>query len=839
MPQKSEIKEKRKMRAWRADWVLFAKEVLHVNLDKEQEAILRAVQTEKMVAVASGTARGKDFVAAVACLCFMYLTPRWEGGKLVRNTKIAMTAPCYDDATEILTDSGWKLFKDLLPTDRVAQKGENNEIEFVSPLDYIVAPYHGEMIGCKSKLVDFLVTPKHRCFFKSQMAKEYSVRQAGEIYGMYGKFIKEAKWKKSETDADLNWFEFLGFWFAEGSAQVNAARRRYRITLTQNCTEYVEDLINRNVRHFKNVFHRYAKKSGGYNWELYQKDIAEEFSAYGKALTKKVPQWIKNAGTEELLSFLKGFLIGDGSTDKKGCQKLCTSSFQLANDLHEMAVKAGLIANFKKYTTRRRKVLHDENGHITGWKFAGGQSIYYEIKLSKRGRFPKVEKKHWYKKKYNGYVYCVKVPAGMVLVRRNGYNHWSGNTDRQVRNIMVPEVRKLYKEAKFLPGRLVGYDIRTRYEEWFLTGFKSSADNTEAWSGFHAANTMFVVTEASGISETIFNAIEGNLQGNSRLLIVFNPNITTGYAAKAMKSARFKKFRLNSLNAENVVAKEERISGQVNYEWVKDKVENWCVPIRKEDINEGEGDFVWEGNSYRPNDLFRVKVLGMFPKVSEDVLIPYEWIELANERWKELQEEGFEPRKKCRLGVDVAGMGRDESVLCPRYGNYVGDFAVHSSAGSADHMHVAGMVVPYLKNGAKAFIDTIGEGAGVLSRLEELGYRNAISCKYSEGTRGLHDLTGQYEFANMRAFLYWAVRDWLDPKNGYQPALPPIGDELMLESTEIHWKFQSSGSIIIEAKEDIKKRLGRSTDYFDALANTFYPREYEEVREEEVFGDML
>jgi len=493
------------MRAWRKDWTLFAKQVLHARLDDEQKAILRAVQNERMVAVASGTARGKDYIAAVACLCFMYLTPRWKNGKLIENTKIAMTAP----------------------------------------------------------------------------------------------------------------------------------------------------------------------------------------------------------------------------------------------------------------------------------------------------------------------------------------------TDRQVRNIMVPEVRRLYKAAGVLPGRLVGYDIRTNYEEWFLTGFKSSADNTEAWSGFHAVNTMFVVTEASGISETIYNAIEGNLQGNSRLLIVFNPNITTGYAAKAMKSSRFKRFRLNSLFAENVVSKKNVIPGQVDYEWVKDKVENWCVGIRKEEVNDGEGDFEWEGQWYRPNDLFRVKVLGMFPKVSEDVLIPYEWVEIANERWKELREEGFESKKKCRLGVDVAGMGRDSSVLCPRYGNYVEKFEVHSSAGVADHMHVAGMTIPYLKKrGAKAFIDTIGEGAGVFSRLRELNYQNAYSCKFSEGTRNLHDVTEVYTFANMRAYLYWAVRDWLNPKNGFQPALPP-NDMLMQECTDIHWKFSSSGDVIMESKEDIKKRLGRSPDYFDALANTFYPRDYEIIQESELFKDFL
>lgn len=412
-------------------------------------------------------------------------------------------------------------------------------------------------------------------------------------------------------------------------------------------------------------------------------------------------------------------------------------------------------------------------------------------------------------------------------------------TARQVQNIMIPEISRLYRNAGFLPGRLLSSGIKTEYEEWFLTGFKAGDDNTEAWSGFHAVNTMFVVTEASGISEATYNAIEGNLQGNSRFLIVFNPNVTTGYAARAMKSERFAKFRLDSLNAENVVSKKDIIPGQVNYEWVKDKVLNWCSPIQKSDFNEGEGDFMWEGRLYRPNDLFRVKVRGMFPKVSEDVLIPYEWIEIANRNWQELQDMNFIPAKSCKLGVDVAGMGRDNSVLCPRYGNYVPKFDVHQSAGRADHMHVVGMTIPYLKKkGAKAFIDTIGEGAGVYSRLLEEKFTNAFSCKYSEGSDNLHDITGEYEFANMRAYLYWSLRDWLNPKNGFGAALPPC-DQLMEEATETKWKFLSNGKIIIEPKEDIKKRIKRSPDYMDALANTFYPKAYDFISDEELLKDLL
>lgn len=417
-------------------------------------------------------------------------------------------------------------------------------------------------------------------------------------------------------------------------------------------------------------------------------------------------------------------------------------------------------------------------------------------------------------------------------------------TGRQISNIMVPEFSRLFRNAKILPGRLVANDIRTAHDEWFLTGFKAGDKATEAWSGFHAVNTMFVVTEASGLPDETFAAIEGNLQGNSRLLLVFNPNITTGYAARAMSSPRFKKFRLNSLNAENVVRRKQVIPGQVNYEWVKDKVDTWCTPLRESDFNEGDGDFRFEGGLYRPNDLFRVKVLGMFPKTDTDVLIPFEWITRANERWREMDEgevRRLQTRNAVRIGLDVAGMGRDSSAFCVRYGSLVDRFILHQSAGKADHMHVAGMAAQLVGRDPKAmlFIDTIGEGAGVFSRLREQGFKNAHSCKFSEGAKGLLDETGVYSFANMRAYLFWAIRDWLDPKNGMDAALPE-NDTLCEELTNIKWRFTSSGSIMIEPKDDIKARIGRSPDLADCLANTFYPKhEQRGMTDEEILDMML
>ena len=407
-------------------------------------------------------------------------------------------------------------------------------------------------------------------------------------------------------------------------------------------------------------------------------------------------------------------------------------------------------------------------------------------------------------------------------------------TDRQVKNIMMPEISRLFNRAKkrgfVLPGRLTAYDIRTDNEEWFLTGFKADEHNHEAWSGFHAVNTMFIVTEATGISDDTFAAIEGNLQGNSRILLVFNPNTVVGYAARSQKSARWTRFCLNSLTAPNVVQHKLIYPGQVDYDWVQDKLENWCTPISADEAQAEMDDFEFEGRWYSPEDLFRKKVLGQFPKVSDDILIPAQWLELAHERWR--QVNGREPLKQDIriLGVDVAGMGRDCTCFVERKGAWVSQFNAHNSGGSADHMKIAGRIAAYRRRQIEAYvsIDTIGEGAGVYSRCVELDEKEyIISCKYSEAAKGhngkpLTDVTGQYQFINMRAYLFWCVRDWLNPKNDTGAMLPP-DTQFDEEATEIKWSFRSDGRIIIEPKEDVNERLGRSTDKFDALANTFYP----------------
>ena len=413
-------------------------------------------------------------------------------------------------------------------------------------------------------------------------------------------------------------------------------------------------------------------------------------------------------------------------------------------------------------------------------------------------------------------------------------------TERQVTKIMIAECNKIWRKARInLGGSFTqhGWMHSPGITEWFLIGFKAADKATEAWTGFHSPNIMVAVTEASGIAQETFNAIEGLLTGNSRLLLSLNPNKTTGEAYNAFKSPLYAngRFTLSCLNAPNVLSGKDTIPGQVGRKWINDVMQKpgWVTEVHPGDERPDEHDFEWDMHDgrgkrwFRPSDLFLVKVMGEWPREPEGQLIPLSWVESAQERWRDWEAAG-KPLKTpggdwiapLRLGVDVAGMGADSTVYLHRYGPIVASLAAF---GQSDHMGTAGRIKAILDTtpGSRAFIDTIGEGAGVYSRLKEQK-APAESIKFSSSAKYKKDLTGQRQFLNMRAYCYWAVRDALDPQHGAMLALP-LNDELAQDLTAPKWDMNSQGKIVIEPKEDIRERLGRSPDYGDALALTYAP----------------
>jgi hypothetical protein len=110
-------------------------------------------------------------------------------------------------------------------------------------------------------------------------------------------------------------------------------------------------------------------------------------------------------------------------------------------------------------------------------------------------------------------------------------------------------------------------------------------------------------------------------------------------------------------------------------------------------------------------------------------------------------------------------------------------------------------------------IDVIGVGASVFDGCAQFGL-NANGVNFGEGTTA-RDASGQLPFANVRAKVYWTLREFLDPAGEVKIALPP-DPELLADLAAPRWCLQA-GRIKIESKEDIVKRLGRSPDCADAI----------------------
>lgn len=447
-----------------------------------------------------------------------------------------------------------------------------------------------------------------------------------------------------------------------------------------------------------------------------------------------------------------------------------------------------------------------------------------------------------------------KLDANGILQTATVIN--TGPSAAQVEMIMMGEIKSRYN-GSILPDLVKGgvFNFRVRqngiifetpeiikgdkrfanYAKWRLDGFKGDEHNVERWTGYHNENIMVVVTEASGIPSLIFEGIEGCLQNNSRLVLMHNPNRSSGEAYSSMKDTQYVSRRISAFESDNFklgqklahgeISESEyqknRFSGQLDYEWVKDHVNKagWTIKIDESEVDKSKHDFKFEGQWFRPSDVCKIKILAVHPESSEDSLIPLTWIEEAQKRWLEAKR----PTTNGIRAVDVAGMGRDTTTFTSRFDDYVDNITVmayHSK--ETVHMETAGKIKLDADKYKYTLIDTIGEGAGVYSRLAEQEVSNVFQFKNSYNAVGLTDKTETRRFVNMRAYTHWAMRDWLDPQLNSTAMLPP-DDELKAQLAEIKYIVKSDGRIIIEPKDDIKSRLGVSPDKSDGLAETFAP----------------
>ncbi|KPJ59095.1 MAG: hypothetical protein AMJ46_12575 [Latescibacteria bacterium DG_63] len=386
----------------------------------------------------------------------------------------------------------------------------------------------------------------------------------------------------------------------------------------------------------------------------------------------------------------------------------------------------------------------------------------------------------------------------------------TGPTDRQVKGILWKEIGIAHSRARFpLAGRCLTQELKLD-RDWWAWGFTAPHKDPERFQGFHESNVLVVVDEACGVSQEIYLAIDGVLtSSNAKKLEIGNPTDVLTPFGESFKTPGIHKIEVSAFDTLNFttfgITKEDiandtwqqKITGELPYpqlvtpDWVATRYKRWGPE----------------------SPFYLSRVLGEFPSSSPDALIPLSWIEQA-------QQRELKPGEPVELGVDVARSGTDKSVIAERRGSVVrvrGDYA------KLDTMATTGHTLQALKEtGAeRAKIDVVGIGAGVVDRGKELK-QPFVGANAGAKARDPE------RFVNARAEWFWGLRERFERGD---IDLDPADEDLAHELAMLRWKPDSQGRVAIEAKEDMKKRLGRSPDRADAVAIAFA-----DVGEEAFFG---
>jgi len=361
----------------------------------------------------------------------------------------------------------------------------------------------------------------------------------------------------------------------------------------------------------------------------------------------------------------------------------------------------------------------------------------------------------------------------------------TANTASQLSDILWAEVQKWHRrlpegfqkllDVKSDKIELIGGDS-------FAVARTARRETPEALQGFHSDNMLFLIDEASGVDDLIFEVGEGAMSTpGAKTVMTGNPTRTSGYFYEAFNKMVDRWYTKKVASAD---------STQVSDTFIEDMKAKYG-----EDSN-----------------IFRVRVLGEFPEADDDVVIPRYLIEQAIDRDQEAAET-----TPVVWGLDVARFGTDKTALCKRKGNVVTEPI--KTWRNKDLMEICGIILneyettPWSERPVEILVDSIGLGAGVVDRLIELD----LPCR---GINVAESSSMSDKYSRLRDELWFAAREWLEERD----CKLPDDEELVSDLCKPRFKFTSNGKLKVESKDEMKRRGMNSPDVADALCLTFGSR---------------
>ena len=364
-------------------------------------------------------------------------------------------------------------------------------------------------------------------------------------------------------------------------------------------------------------------------------------------------------------------------------------------------------------------------------------------------------------------------------------------TMHQLKDILWAEISK-WLNRSFILKTLFEWtahrlSLKNNSENWFAVA--RTATTSDSMQGFHSDSLLFVLDEASGIKDFIFEPILGALTGtDTRLIMVGNPTRTNGFFYDAFTINR-DKFNCITLNSEN-------------------------SPMVSKDFIQAITDLYGKNS-----DPYRVRVLGEFPKSQSDAFISLDLIEKAFYQTK-IDGKIID----IHIGCDVARYGDDESsIYCifQTEKGYKQDNKIIKYQNST--VELSGILKSEIRKYNKLYpeitvkvnIDGGGVGGGVVDELDadhgDLNY--VVNEKIFGGSGGEID-DEPIEYSNDTGLM------WGNLKRLLMRGLIELehDQELASQLSVRKYKVDDDGKIRLEKKLEMKKRLQKSPDRADGLA---------------------
>ena len=374
-------------------------------------------------------------------------------------------------------------------------------------------------------------------------------------------------------------------------------------------------------------------------------------------------------------------------------------------------------------------------------------------------------------------------------------------TFAQVAGILWRYIRH-YARANHLPGVVFEtprWEVATDRFAIGLSPRKQTQEDVVSLQGYHAENLLVIMDEAAGIPKILWDAIESlAVSNNNRILTIGNPIEQSGPFWDACKSDSWHHIQISCLEHPNITERREVVPGAVSWDWVNDRIKEWCTPCES-----GMGGAIeWNGSWFRPMPIFEAKVLGRAPEQSDFQLIRISWIDDAVRR--EAMQSG-----EVIIALDPARYGSDESVMCARAGEkvlWLKDKRDQNSMQLAAWLRDEAVQLDAIK----VYVDAAGIGAGVYDQARAFGLP-VTDINWSRQAQQ------KKRFANQRAEFYWRLREALRTGKIGIPNNALLHGDL----AAIRVGYDQFSRILIEDKDQLRKRIGRSPDSGDALAMTY------------------